>query len=354
MSEEDSASKPHEPTEQKLRKAREKGDIPRSTELNAALGYAGAFGALAIGAGWFAPGWLAAVSIFLTESASGAAPPEAAARIWQPAAGFVLGAMALPALAILAGLIVQRALIFTPSKLAPDLKRINPVKNAAQKFGKTGWVQFAISVGKAGFVGVGGWLLFRMLVDDLAGAAQGGGHQWTVGLGEMIRRALMLALGISVVFAALDIAWKRAEHMRRNRMSLKELRDEMKDAEGDPHLKQARRRRAMDIVLNNMLADVEKADVVIVNPTHYAVALKWSRGSGRAPVCVAKGVDEVALRIRARAGEHKVPIWPDPPAARALHATVEIGAEITADHFGPVAAAIRFAEAMRQKARSGW
>ena len=102
------------------------------------------------------------------------------------------------------------------------------------------------------------------------------------------------------------------------------------------------------------LSAIEKADVVIVNPTHYAVALQWKRGSGRAPVCVAKGVDEVALRIRERARDHKVPIWPDPPAARAIHAGVKIGAEIEPEHFAAVAAAIRFAEAMRQKVQRGW
>ncbi|MDO5657944.1 MAG: flagellar type III secretion system protein FlhB [Paracoccus sp. (in: a-proteobacteria)] len=353
MSDEDKDSKTHDPTEQKLRKAREKGDIPRSNEVNAAMAYAGAFGALTMGGAWFAPGWLAAAQNLIAEAALGP-NLDSAARLWLPAAGFVLAAMALPAVAILLGLIVQRALIFTPSKLAPDLKRINPIQNAKQKFGKTGWVQFAISVGKAGFVGLGGWILFRMLLGDLAGAAAGAGNQWTAGLGEILRHVLMLALGIAIVFAAIDLAWKRMDHLKRNRMSMKELRDEMKDSEGDPHMKQARRRKAMDIVLNNMLADVEKADVVIVNPTHYAVALEWKRGSGRAPVCVAKGVDEVAARIRARAVEHGVPIWPDPPAARALHASVRIGDEISETHFAPVAAAIRFAEKMRQKARSGW
>ncbi len=94
--------------------------------------------------------------------------------------------------------------------------------------------------------------------------------------------------------------------------------------------------------------------MIIVNPTHYAVALEWKRGSGRAPVCLAKGVDDVARRIRERAQDHRVPIWSDPPCARALHATVEIGQEIKAEHFAPVAAAIRFAEAMRKKAREGW
>jgi flagellar biosynthetic protein FlhB len=103
-----------------------------------------------------------------------------------------------------------------------------------------------------------------------------------------------------------------------------------------------------------MLADVARADVVIVNPTHYAVALEWKRGSGRAPVCLAKGTDEVAARIRERARDNKVPIFSDPPCARAIHATVEVGEEIRREQFAAVAAAIRFAEKMREKARAGW
>jgi flagellar biosynthetic protein FlhB len=102
-----------------------------------------------------------------------------------------------------------------------------------------------------------------------------------------------------------------------------------------------------------MMADVPKADVVIVNPTHYAVALQWSREKGSAPKCVAKGVDEVAAAIRRVANEHAVPIHSDPPTARALHATIEIGEEIMEEHYAPVAAAIRFAEAMRQRAKGG-
>jgi flagellar biosynthetic protein FlhB len=100
-----------------------------------------------------------------------------------------------------------------------------------------------------------------------------------------------------------------------------------------------------------MLADVPKADVVIVNPTHYAVALRWDRESRRAPVCVAKGVDEVAARIREAAAMAGVPVRSDPPTARALHASVEIGREILPEHYAPVAAAIRFAEKMRRRAR---
>jgi flagellar biosynthetic protein FlhB len=100
-----------------------------------------------------------------------------------------------------------------------------------------------------------------------------------------------------------------------------------------------------------MLSDVAGADVVVVNPTHYAVALKWDRKKGGAPVCVAKGVDEVARKIRERAAEHGVPIHSDPPTARAIHASVEIGQEIRVEQYRAIAAAIRFADAMRRKAR---
>ena len=110
----------------------------------------------------------------------------------------------------------------------------------------------------------------------------------------------------------------------------------------------------MTAATKQMLADVAKADVVIVNPTHYAVALQWKRGSGRAPVCLAKGTDEVAARIRERARDNKVPVFSDPPCARAIHATVEVGQEIRREQFAAVAAAIRFAEKMREKARAGW
>jgi flagellar biosynthetic protein FlhB len=153
------------------------------------------------------------------------------------------------------------------------------------------------------------------------------------------------------VIGAVDFLWQVSEHHRKNRMSHEELKEEVKQSEGDPHMKQQRRQRGMDIATNRMLRDVPSADVVIVNPTHYAVALKWDRGKVGAPVCVAKGVDEIAARIREVAAEAGVPMRRDPATARALHASVEIGQEILPEHYRAVAAAIRFAEAMRAKAR---
>lgn len=289
MSEDQSDDKQFDATEQKLRKAREKGDFPRSTEVNAALAYLGALAGGALALGWAVPEWLSRARQMWAEigrhgvidiaAPQGAGGTDTAMRVWGGAGVMTLAAIAVPAAVILIGLIVQRGIVFVPSKLAFDIKRINPVKNAAQKFGKSGLVTFAISTGKALAVGFGGWLLFNSLMPVLVSSHSA--TSWIAGLEIVLRQAMMLALAVSVVFAVADLAWKHFDFRRRNRMSLKELKDEMKESEGDPHMKNARRQKSMEIVLNSMLADVEKADVVIVNPTHYAVALEWKRGSGQ-------------------------------------------------------------------------
>ncbi|WP_347137949.1 flagellar type III secretion system protein FlhB [Paracoccus sp. SSK6] len=353
MSEEND-DKPFEASDQKLRRAREKGDIPRSAELNVAAMYLGAWLAFAVGAGFAVKAWLSMAARALgSEGWTPGATGAIAAALGQYAGGAVLGLAAVPSLVIVVALIGTRGLVFAPQKLAFDLNRINPMKTAAQKFGKSGLVNFGISLGKVALVGLSGWFLFRNLLGHLASSPLAG-DRWIADLGVLLGRVLALALAISVLFAGLDMGWQWFDHRRKNRMTRKEIEDEYKDSEGDPHFKAARRQRAVDIATHQMLADVGRADVVIVNPTHYAVALEWKRGSGRAPVCLAKGTDEIAARIRERAREHRVPIFPDPPSARAIHATVEIGQEIRREQFAAVAAAIRFAEKMREKARAGW
>ena len=351
----DKDDKQFDASEQKLRKAREKGDIPRSIELNAATMYLGAWLAFGLAAGFAVKAWLAMASTSM--GADGwplGSVFDLADSLGKYASYALMGLIAAPALTVLAGLIGQRAIIFSGKKLAPDIKRINPFKNAAQKFGKSGLVTFAISLGKAAFVCLGGWYLFVQLLDVIANSSLMQEGQWVSGLPMLLKRILMLAVATAFCFGAIDLFWKRHEHRKNNRMTRREVEDEHKESEGDPHLKAARRQKAVDIAMGQMLSDVAKADVVIVNPTHFAVALEWKRGSGRAPVCLAKGVDEIAARIREKARENNVPIWSDPPCARAIHATVKIGDEILPDQFAPVAAAIRFAEKMRARARAGW
>jgi flagellar biosynthetic protein FlhB len=267
------------------------------------------------------------------------------------AGGPLLPWLLVPFAAAILGVAVQRAFIFAPSKLRPRMSRISLIANAKNKYGAGGLFEFAKSLVKlAIFSACLGLFLkgqFQTLIESLLYAPQGQ-------LALMARLALQFVLIVVLVMFALggvDFLWQRHQHLQKNRMSHKEIKDEHKEAEGDPHLKQERRARAQQVASNQMVAEVKKADVVIVNPTHYAVALKWSRRPHEAPICVAKGVDAVAKQIREVARENAVPIHSDPPTARALYAELDVGEQIAEAHFQAVAVAIRFAEEMRQKAR---
>lgn len=277
-------------------------------------------------------------------------------------AGGLMGAVAAPLApmflvpmgAVLLTVIVQNAFTVTPSKLAPKLNRISPIQNAKQKYGRSGLFEFAKSALKlAIFATVLGIFLWRRL-PDMIGALHLEPGRVTALMAEVSIQFLATAVVVTGVIGVVDFLFQRSEHMRRNRMSHKEMADEAKQTEGDPMLRQRRRERGFDLATNRMMLDVPKADVVVVNPLHYAVALQWSRAPGTAPVCVAKGVDGVAARIREAASEAGVPVHRDPPTARALHATVEIGQEVAPEHYQAVAAAIRFADGLRARQRGGY
>jgi flagellar biosynthetic protein FlhB len=168
---------------------------------------------------------------------------------------------------------------------------------------------------------------------------------------QMLTQFVIAVLIVSAAIAAIDYAWQRHSHLAKNRMTRQEVLDETKRSEGDPHLKARRRQRGQELATNRMLSDVKDAAVVVVNPTHYAVALAWTPQDDTPPVCVAKGVDEIAARIREEAQIHGVPIHSDPSTARALHASVSLGDPIEREHFAAVAAAIRFAQRMRAIAK---
>jgi len=353
----DSAEKEHEPTQKRLDEARERGEVPRSQDLTTAATYAGlllaavvsgpaslqglgGIGARLLGeadrlASQMSQGGAAAVGGILTEVASACVP-------------FFL----FPAGAALVAVIGQRALIFSPEKLEPKLSRISPVTTFGHKFGVEGLFEFGKSTVKllviAGVLGL--FLMDRF--DEIMATMAFDPRQMTLVLLRLSVAFLMLVLLVATAFGGLDYVWQMAQHLHRNRMTRQEMIDEFKLSEGDPHTKAQRRQRGQEIAMNQMMQEVSKADVVIVNPTHYAVALKWNRADRQAPVCVAKGIDEVAARIREAASLAGVPIRRDPPTARALYAVVEMGDEIRPEQYRAVAAAIRFAEAMRKRARA--
>ena len=265
----------------------------------------------------------------------------------------ILPLFAIPLLAALLVILGQRAFVISFEKLQPRLDRISPLAGAKNKFGRNGLFEFAKSAVKLIVISVVLALyLMGSLPEMLATMALGANQVAAITFRAAVE-FLILAFVLMLVLGAIDFLWQRAEHLRKHRMSHKELMDEMKQNEGDPYLKGRRREKGIEIATNRMIADVPKADVVIVNPTHYAVALRWDRTSGSAPTCIAKGVDEVALRIRAKAIDAGVPIRSDPPTARALHASVDLGAQVRPEHYRAVAVAIRFADRVRQKARGG-
>lgn len=348
--------KQYEATAKKLEDARKKGEIPRSNDLNTAAAYAGLlFAGLALGSrALTGAGQTLMVPLDRAGELSelffdGSAAPSVGGLLL--AVGQALSPLfVVPIGIVIVTILAQRGFVFAPSKLEPKLSKVSPIAQAKNKFGRSGLFEFFKSFVKLTIYSV---VLFVYLAGQMPRMLMTIHLDPGLATAELLRLAiglLAIVLAISLTIGGIDFVWQRAEHLRKHRMSRKEMTDEQKDAEGDPMMKQQRRQKAMEVANTQMLADVPEADVVIVNPTHYAVALKWSREAGSAPVCVAKGVDHVAARIREVADESAVPIHSDPPTARALHATVEIGQEIPPDHYQAVAAAIRFAERIRQEA----
>ncbi|MCF6233695.1 MAG: flagellar type III secretion system protein FlhB [Rhodobacteraceae bacterium] len=352
-----SSDKSHEPTEQKLKKAREKGEIARSTDMAVAAGYAGmVLTALAVG-GYSVQRFGSGLMTLLDQ------PDRIAGLMFSGAVQAPFGQILLnatlalapwftfPAAAVLISIIAQKGLVFAPSKLQPKMSRISVLKNAGNKFGRSGLFEFAKSTTKLFLYSICLGFYLNAKLPEIVGVIETGAGPAVSMLARLCIEFMMIVLVIATALGAIDALWQHKEHLRKNRMSHKEVMDETKESEGDPYIKQQRRQRAQQIAMNQMMAEVPKGDVVIVNPTHYAICLKWDRVPGSAPVCVAKGVDEMAAAIREAATMAGVPIHHDPPTARALHATANLGQEIPEEHYRAVAASIRFAEQMRLRAK---
>lgn len=358
MSEDTSpGDKPYDPTPHRLEEARKQGEIVRSADLNTAIGYGGfllGFSLLGPALGQQAAARLAVLldqAPDLAQDILGGGGTAGLGALFLAVVPPVASLILLPGALLLLALIAQRAILITPSRLAPKLSRLSPLANAKNKYGANGLFEFAKAALKL--------LLYTVLLaavlwarrDRILATHFADAGQILSELGRVTLDFLLAVFLLALMIAAADYLWQVAAHHRKHRMTRQEVMDETKSNEGDPHTKQQRRQRGQEIAMNQMLGDVPNADVVVVNPTHFAVALKWARDKGEVPVCVAKGVDEIAARIREVAAEAGVPVYSDPPTARALFATIEIGQGIAPDHYRAVAAAIRFADRIRGLAR---
>ncbi|WP_298915676.1 flagellar type III secretion system protein FlhB [uncultured Algimonas sp.] len=344
--------KSFEATQGKIDEARRKGDVAKSSEIASVALYAGlAISVMTLG-GTVGMQMLSRLSGLLEY------PERASELVLEGGAGAdLLGSVALvlvPILlimmaSVLAALAVQRSIIFAPDKIMPKLSKISPISNAKQKYGRDGMAEFAKRAVKLIIICVAaGAYLIRLAGDVSNEIGRPEGYLFSKLAGESL---LLLGwmIAATCLIAAVDMPFAQWSHLLKLRMTREEVKDENKKNEGDPLMKSQRRAKAREIANSTMLADVATANVVIVNPTHYSVALRWNREAGGAPVCVAKGVDSLAFAIRERAKAHGVLIHSDPPCARAVHATVEVGAEIRPEHYAAVASAIHLAETLSRK-----
>lgn len=359
MSGEDNDSeKSHEPSQKRLDEARKRGDVPRSPDLATAAVYGGAALAITL-SGSYVINTVGSAAVSLIEQSdrlSQSLTASARAPTLGLLASFgmpILPLLLIPMAAAVLSIVFQRGFIIAPERIVPKWSRISPLAAMGQKFGREGLFAFGKSLLKLIIVCILVATLIPKYADNLMMSPRLSSGQTGLLMMQIIQHFLFLAFLVSLVFGALDYGWQWLQHRRRNMMTRQEVVEEHRDSEGDPHMKGHRRQKGREIALTQMLQDVARADVIVVNPTHYAVALKWRRGDKSAPICMAKGVDVVAARIREKAAEAGVPIHRDPPTARAIYATVEVGHPIRAEHFKSVAAAIRFAEAMRKRAKAG-
>ncbi len=332
-----------EPTQRKLDDAIAKGDVAKSTEINTLFVLGGFTLALMLSSGAIAERLALTLRGFLMNAhqvpAGGAGVLTAAkGALWAGLLALALPAGIVAVAALLGGGIQHRPL-WTLQPLTPQFSRISPLAGVKRVFGKEAFVGFAKGLLKILIVGAVATLVLWAERDRLEGLAR---MQAGATLAAVLHLSLKLLGGVLAAYAFLaagDAVYQRLSWLQRQRMSKRELKEEYKETEGNPEVKAKLKQIRAARVRRRMMAAVPTATVVIANPTHYAVALRYERGMA-APVCVAKGVDALALRIRAPAAEHGVAVVENPPLARALHAGVEIDREIPVEHYRAVAEVI--------------
>lgn len=343
--EQDAASKTEEATPQKLQKAREKGDVAKTPDLAMLASFAGAAAVIAIAGGWMSRHLASELLPFIAhpdEFDLKAGGLDVAVHAARAAAPVLLAVLAVASLMGAAGNLVQTGLLFSPEKIKPDWKKLSPMSGLKRILGPDGLMQFVKSLAKVAMVGWVGWVVMKPYIHPLKELAALDPAAMLPLMIEILRKLVFATAALMLVIAGLDWFWQRARFLKRMRMTKEEQKEEFKNAEGDPHVKAKRRQIAIQRSRSRMMAAVPNATMVIMNPTHYAVALRYEAGDTAAPQCVAKGMDALALKIRAVAEEHDVPVIEDPPLARALYAAVELDDFIPPAHYEAVAKLIGF------------
>lgn len=351
MSEESDLEKTEPASPRRLEQAREEGDVPRSREL-------ASFALTAVSAGglWVMGGSIVrAASSFLARClefhrynyTSGQDQWNYVTGQFMPLAMTLGGLMLMLVIAALSPLALTRgAISFKP--LSPDISRLFKLQGLTRMFSLEGLMELPRLLIKLFLIAGVGWLLVRYYRGDLIELPQ-------QDLGVAMRDTLHVAgvaflcmAAVMMLVAAVDVPLSLWQYARKHRMTKEEVRKEHRESEGDPHVKGRIRNLQRQAAQRRMMADVPKADVIVTNPTHYAVALRYSEKEGGAPRVLAKGADMVAAKIRELGTEHKIPILEAPPLARALYRHTEIGHQIPEALYAAVAEVLAYVYQLRR------
>ncbi len=351
----DDAQKTEEPTPKKISDARERGNVARSMEVNTWLMLLA--GTMIIA--FVAPGLMQDIRVislvFIERPHEYSSEFGNLSGLLRQTVSAIGVALILPAIflivAALATGLVQNGLVFSPKAMEPKLEKLSPIAGAKRLFSMRQIVEFVKGLLKIAIVGTIAIILltpeFRR-IDTVP----------TIELSEMLDilhmlviRLLIYVLGVLAVITFVDLIFQRAQHRKKLRMTKQEVKDEIKQSEGDPHVKGRLRQIRLDRARQRMMQAVPEADVVVTNPTHYAVALRYRQEETEAPVLIAKGADLIAQKIREVAKEHDIPIVENRPLALALFESVEVDQEVPTEHYRAVAEIISYI--WRLKGRAG-
>ncbi|MCA6062810.1 flagellar biosynthesis protein FlhB [Thalassolituus marinus] len=332
MAEETGQEKTEEPTTRKLEKAREEGQVPRSKELSTTMVLLlGAAGLLAFGP-WLSDHMYEVARLGFSFERDTAFDPRImfshlGASLREAALGLAPW-LALVLVAAFMGPLGVGGWLFSTKAIAPKLDRLNPLSGLKRMFSMNSVVELVKSWAKVLVVGLVAWLVLDYYFTDALKLARQETEAAIAGSVHIIIWSVILLCAATALIAVVDVPWQIYSHTKKLRMTLQEIKDEYKESEGRPEVKGKIRQLQREAAQRRMMADVPTADVVITNPTHYSVALSYKSDLMRAPVLVAKGSDQVALKIREIAKENNVPQMQAPPLARALYTHAKIGEEI--------------------------
>jgi len=341
----DDAEKTEEPTQKRLEDARKKGDIPKSQEVNTWFVMIGITLLIALFSDDAALKLKNLLTGFLENAATIPMDGDNILYMITNTGISVLAILMVPFLILIvfaiAGNVFQNPPNISVEQLKPKLNKISPASGAKRLFSSTSLVNFVTGIAKLAIVSVMMFFIIWPERDRLDPMVMSDIANLLPILRDMSVNLLVGVISVLTVIAVADLIYQRQKWTKKQRMTFQEVKDEHKQMEGDPIIKGKLRQLRQERGRKRMMASVPDASVIITNPTHYAIALKYEKGMG-APVCLAKGIDAIALKIREIAEEHDIPVVENPPLARALYATADIDGEIDSEHYKAVAQVIGY------------